>query len=49
MIIELFNNLIQYILVKLYPEHYEYKSIKRVNSSGSFIEYCDSEIDNDFI
>ena len=41
MIKELFNSLIQYLLVKLYPQHYEYKSIERVNSTGSFIEYSD--------
>jgi hypothetical protein len=41
MIRELLNNLFQYLLVKLYPDHYEYKSIERVNSSGSLIEYSD--------
>ena len=32
MIRELLNNLFQYLLVKFYPDHYEYKSIERVNS-----------------
>lgn len=41
MIKELFNSFIQYLLVKFCPQRYEYKSIERVNSSGSFIEYCD--------
>jgi len=43
MIKEFLNNLLQYLLVKFYPEYYEYKSIERVNSSGSFIEYIDTE------
>ena len=43
MILELFKNLLQYLLVKFYPSHYEYKSIERVNSSGSFIEYSEYE------
>jgi hypothetical protein len=41
MILEIFKNLFQYLLVKFYPEHYEYKVIERVNSTGSFIEYSD--------
>ena len=41
MILELFKNLLQYLLVKLYPDYYEYKSIERVNSTGSFVEYSD--------
>lgn len=43
MIKELFNSLIQYLLVKFYPDHYEYKVIERVNSSGSFVEYSEYE------
>ena len=42
MIIELFNNLIEYLLVKFYPDYYEYKNIERVNSSGSDVEYCEN-------
>ena len=42
MIIELFNNLIEYLLVKLYPDYYEYKIIERVNSSGSVVEYSEN-------
>jgi len=42
MIIELFNNLIEYLLVKLYPDYYEYKIIERVNSSGSLVEYSEN-------
>jgi len=42
MIIELFNNLIEYLLVKFYPDYYEYKNIERVNSSGSVVEYCEN-------
>jgi hypothetical protein len=34
-------NLYQYLLIKLFPDHYEYKNIERTNSSGSFIEYGD--------
>jgi hypothetical protein len=41
MILEILKNLFQYLLVKFYPEHYEYKVIERVNSTGSFIEYSD--------
>lgn len=40
---ELFNNILQYLLVKFYPDYYEYKVIERVNSSGSFVEYSDYE------
>ena len=42
MIIELFNNLIEYLLVNLYPDYYEYKIIERVNSSGSVVEYSEN-------
>ena len=41
MIIELFNNFIEYLLIKFYPNYYEYKNIVRVNSSGSLVEYTD--------
>ena len=41
MIIELFNNFIEYLLIKFYPDYYEYKNIVRVNSSGSLVEYTD--------
>lgn len=33
--------LYEYLLVTLFPDHYEYKNIERVNSSGSFIEFED--------
>ena len=39
MILELFKNLLEYLLVKLFPQNYEYKVIERINSSGSVIEY----------
>jgi hypothetical protein len=39
MILEFLKNLIEYILIKLFPHNYEYKVIERVNSSGSFVEY----------
>jgi hypothetical protein len=42
MIIELFHNFIEFLLIKLYPDHYEYKIIERVNSSGSLVEYCEN-------
>lgn len=42
MIIELFNNFIEYLLIKFYPNYYEYKNIVRVNSSGSVVEYCEN-------
>ena len=41
MIRELLNNLLEYFLVKFCPHHYEHRSIERVNSSGSLIEYSD--------
>ena len=41
MIIKLFNNFIEFLLIKLFPDYYEYKIIERVNSSGSLIEYND--------
>jgi len=45
MILEIFKNLFQYLLIKFCPEHYEYKVIKRVNSTGSFVEYSDIDYD----
>jgi len=42
MIIELFHNFIEYLLIKLYPDYYEYKIIERVNSSGSLVEYYEN-------
>ena len=41
MILELLKNLLEYLLIKLFPENYEYKVIQRTNSSGSVIEYSD--------
>jgi len=43
MIIELFKNFYQYLMVKFFPDYYEYKVIERVNSSGSFIEYSGTD------
>jgi hypothetical protein len=42
MIIELFHNFIEFLLIKYYPDYYEYKIIERVNSSGSLVEYCEN-------
>jgi len=39
---ELLKNLFQYLIAKFCPKHYEYKVIERVNSTGSFIEYSDT-------
>lgn len=39
MILELCKNLLEYLLVKLFPQNYEYKVIERINSSGSLVEY----------
>ena len=39
MILDLLNNLVEYLLIKLFPQDYEYKVIERTNSSGSLIEY----------
>ena len=41
MLYNIIVTLYQYLLTKLYPDHYEYKIIERVNSNGSFIEYTD--------
>jgi len=41
MILDILENLVEYILVKLFPQNYEYKVIERINSSGSFIEFSD--------
>jgi hypothetical protein len=43
MIPEFFKNLFQYLMVKFFPDYYEYKVIERVNSSGSFIEYSGTD------
>jgi len=39
MILELLKNLVEYLLIKLFPQNYEYKVIERINSSGSVVEY----------
>ena len=39
MLLEMLKNLIEYLLVRLFPQNYEYKVIERTNSSGSFVEY----------
>jgi hypothetical protein len=39
MIFELLKNFIEYLLIKLFPQNYEYKVIERINSSGSVVEY----------
>lgn len=39
MIFELLKNLVEYLLIKLFPQNYEYKVIERINSSGSVVEY----------
>jgi hypothetical protein len=39
MILELFKKLVEYLLIKLFPQNYEYKVIERINSSGSVVEY----------
>jgi len=41
MIFELLKNLLEYLLIKLFPQNYEYKVIERINSSGSVVEYSD--------
>jgi hypothetical protein len=33
--------LYEYMLIKLFPQNYEYKVIERINSSGSVVEYSD--------
>jgi hypothetical protein len=45
MLYNILVNIYHYLLVKLFPEHFEYKNIQRVNSSGSFIEYSDNDGD----
>ena len=42
MIYTIIENLYEYLLVKLFPDYYEYKNIERVNSSGSVVEYCEN-------
>ena len=39
MILELLKNMVEYLLIKLFPQNYEYKVIERINSSGSVVEY----------
>ena len=39
MIFELCKSMLEYLLVKLFPQNYEYKVIERINSSGSLVEY----------
>jgi hypothetical protein len=39
MILMLLKTLIEYLLIKLFPQTYEYKVIERINSSGSVVEY----------
>jgi hypothetical protein len=39
MIFELLKNMVEYLLIKLFPQNYEYKVIERINSSGSVVEY----------
>jgi len=43
MLYNIIVNMYQYLLVKLFPHHFEYKNIERTNSSGSFIEYSDTD------
>lgn len=43
MLITLMDNVIKCFLIKIYPNHYEFKTIERVNSSGSFIEYSSDD------
>lgn len=45
MLYNIIVNMYQYLLVKLFPHHFEYKNIERTNSSGSFIEYSDTDYD----
>ena len=33
----------QCILIKLFPDYYEFKTIERTSSTGSFIEYSTDE------
>lgn len=33
------ERIIQCFLIRIYPDNYEFKTIERVSSSGSFIEY----------
>ena len=43
MLKELIEKSFYCFLVKFYPDYYEFKSIKRVSSSESFIEYSSDE------
>jgi hypothetical protein len=39
MLFDIFSKCYEHILIVLYPEDFEYKTIKRINSTGSLIEY----------
>jgi hypothetical protein len=39
MLLDMLKNFIEYLLVRLFPQNYEYKVIERINSSGSLVEY----------
>ena len=41
MLYDILMRIYEYILVKMFPDHFEYKNIERVNSSGSFVEFGD--------
>ena len=41
MLYNIIKKIYECFLVKLFPQNYEYKNIERVNSTGSFIEFCD--------
>ena len=43
MIKSLVKHLMQCLIIKIYPNHYEFKTIERVSSSGSFIEYSSDD------
>lgn len=37
------ERMIQCFLIKIYPDSYEFKTIERVSSTGSFIQYSSDE------
>ena len=41
MLYDVLIQIYEYILVKLFPDYFEYKIIERVNSTGSFVEFGD--------
>jgi hypothetical protein len=43
MLYSIIVNIYEYLLIKFFPDYYEYKVIERVNSSGSFIEYSGTD------